>query len=163
MFTLGPIVNNMKTQENTIIVHYNAKLGIMVLFRLGLLFLVMMFIVGLFVGLFLDYNWKESFLNAFEYAGIMLPVSLVLWLIAFILKRKQDKDYSICFSPEGITDAKGRFIPIGEIEHCHLVYHSSTSVSNKNSMAFVTLEYLFIQLKSGKQKKIKKSLICIRD
>ena len=117
----------------------------------------MMFIVGLLVGLFFDYNWNESFENAFIYAGIMLPVSLVLWLIAFVLKMKQDKGYFICISPEGITDAKGRFIPIGEIEHCHLVYHSSTSISNKNSMAFVTLEYLAVQLKSGKLKKIRMS------
>ena len=147
----------MNNQEKTIVINYNARLGSKVLNMLGLSFLVMMFIIGLLVGLFMDYNWKGSFQNAFIYAGIMFPVSLVLWLIAFIQKWKQDKGYSICISPKGITDAKGRFIPIGEIEHCHLVYHSSTSVSNKNGMAFVTLEYLSIQLKSGKQKKIKMS------
>lgn len=147
----------MNNQEKTIVINYNARLGSKVLNWLGLSFLVMMFIVGLLVGLFIDYNWKESFQNAFLYAGIMFPVSLVLWLIAFFQRMKQDKGYFICISPEGITDAKGRFISIEEIEHCHLVYHSSTSVSNKNSMAFVTLEYLLIQLKSGKQKKIRMS------
>lgn len=144
----------MPANENTIVFNYNAKNSVKFYFRFGLAILLIMFVVGIVIGFLIHDNWKESLLITLKCVGFVFPVTLLFWIFALIEKRNLKKNLTITISPEGITDAKGRLIPIGDIEHCHLVYQSTTMGTMDNNPS-VTVEDLLVQLKSGKKKKIK--------
>lgn len=144
----------MEDDEKAIILNYNPQRSIKVLFWVGLLMLIVLFLIEVFIGIWDGLTWMENLNNAFIMVEVMLPVSIVLWVIAFIKRWKMEKGLFISISPKGVTDSKGRLIPIADIDHCHLLYHSTTSATHK-SMPAVTLEYLVVQMKSGKQKKFK--------
>lgn len=146
----------MTIQEDTIIFTYHSELSSKILYGLGWVLLLLLFVVELIVGIWIYDTWEEILKSAFTIAGIMLPVVICLWVIAFVQKNKQLKGLSITISPEGVTDSKGRRIPMADIDHCHLEYHDSIPYNKETPRKYSGYpEYLVVLLKSGKTKKLK--------
>lgn len=146
----------MSIQGNTIIFKYNARYSYKLLFWLGWILLVLLFVANLIVDNWRYDTWKEIFLSACKTVGLVFPAILILWVVAFIQKMKQIKKLSISISPEGVTDSKGRLIPMKDIDHCHLEYNDYIPYYKDTPMPYsATPENLVILLKTGKTQKIK--------
>lgn len=146
----------MTIKEDTIIFTYNAEISSKIFYGLGWLLLFFLFVSEVIVGIWVYDTWQEILTSAFTIAGIVLPVVILLWVIAFVQKKRQLNGLFITISPEGITDSKGRLIPIADIDHCHLEYHDTIPYNQKTPRKYSGYpEYLVILLKSGKTKKLK--------